>query len=184
MSDSPRYIGLTGTNGAGKGEAAAFLIARGYAYRSLSDILREELAASGEAASRDNLIRTGNELRARFGADVLARRTWEKVSREPRAVIDSIRNVREIEHLRARGGPEFMLLAVDAPLEIRYERVRSRGRDESAGSLAEFRRKEEQEMAAGEAGQQLAACLRLADRTIVNDGTLDEFRRKLEEALS
>ena len=41
----PALIGLTGTNAAGKGEAAAFLGTRGYAYLSLSDVLREELTA-------------------------------------------------------------------------------------------------------------------------------------------
>ena len=58
-----RLIGLTGSNGAGKGEAAAFLVARGYSYRSLSDIIREKLASVGLAANRDHLIAKGNELR-------------------------------------------------------------------------------------------------------------------------
>jgi hypothetical protein len=54
-----RLIGLTGSNGSGKGEAAAFLVARGYSYRSLSDIIREKLASVGLAANRDNLIAKG-----------------------------------------------------------------------------------------------------------------------------
>ena len=78
MTMPPRLIGLTGTNGAGKGEAAAYFGTRGYAYHSLSDVIREELARRGEPASRDNLIRTGNELRRSFGPDVLARRTMAK----------------------------------------------------------------------------------------------------------
>ncbi len=36
-------IGLTGTNGAGKGEVASFFMKKGYAYFSLSDVIREEL---------------------------------------------------------------------------------------------------------------------------------------------
>ena len=46
---TPRYrlIGLTGTNGAGKGEAAACFAARGYAYLSLSDVIRDELRRDG-----------------------------------------------------------------------------------------------------------------------------------------
>jgi dephospho-CoA kinase len=98
MNDKPRLIGLTGTNGAGKGEAAAYFVSKGYAFFSLSDVIREELERRGEEATRDNLIRTGNELRERFGPDVLARRTMDKV-RGP-AVIDSIRNTREVAYLR------------------------------------------------------------------------------------
>ena len=98
MKIPPRLIGLTGTNGAGKGEAAAFFSARGYAYFSLSDVIREELRARGEAVSRDSLIRTGNELRERCGPDVLAGRTMAKVGGP--AVIDSIRNMHEVAFLR------------------------------------------------------------------------------------
>ena len=88
----------------------------GYAYLSLSDILREELAARGLEAARDNLIRIGNELRAAHGPDILARRTMDRV-RGP-SVIDSIRNPREVEFFRKQTG--FLLLAVDAPIELRY----------------------------------------------------------------
>ncbi|MEN6310189.1 MAG: AAA family ATPase [Acidobacteriota bacterium] len=95
MSATPRLVGLTGTNGAGKGEAAAYFISRGFAYLSLSDILRDELRARGLEVSRDNLILAGNELRREFGPDVLARRTMARVTGP--TVIDSIRNVREIE---------------------------------------------------------------------------------------
>jgi len=179
MSAPPRLIGLTGTNGAGKGEAAAYFRAKGYAYFSLSDVVREELRARGEPESRDSLIRTGNELRRRFGPDVLARRTMAKVAAGERAVIDSIRNLAEIGTLRRAEG--FVLLAIDAPVEVRFARVALRGRDESAGDLEGFRRKEEEERAGGAKEQQLKACLAAADRVIVNDGTIPEFHRKLEE---
>ncbi|HYA48782.1 MAG TPA: AAA family ATPase [Burkholderiales bacterium] len=179
MTKRPRLIGLTGTNGAGKGETAAFFKARGYAYLSLSDILRDELRARGLEITRDNLIRTGNELRRRFGPDILARRTMEKVSGP--TVIDSIRNVREVEYFRTQKG--FVLLALDAPAEVRFARVAARGRDESAGTLEEFRKKEEEERAGGEAAQQLEACMALADHRILNAGTLDDLHRELERLL-
>ena len=179
MKTPPRLIGLTGTNGAGKGEAAAYFGTKGYAYYSLSDAIRDELRARGDAPSRDNLIQTGNELRERFGADVLARRTMAKVGAGERAVIDSIRNVREIVFLRRQEG--FVLLAIDAPIEVRFARTALRGRDESAGDLEAFRKKEEEERAGGASAQQLEACMAAADRIIVNDGTIPEFRRKLEE---
>ena len=179
MRTPPRLIGLTGTNGAGKGEAAAYFEARGYAYFSLSDVIRDELRERGEPASRDNLIRTGNDLRDRFGPDVLARRTMDKIGCTERAVIDSIRNTREVDLLRRQEG--FVLLAIDAPIALRFARVAVRGRDESAGDLEAFRKKEEEERAGGATAQQLEACMAAADRLIINDGTIPEFHRKLEE---
>ena len=179
MTMKHRLIGLTGTNGAGKGECAAYLKSRGYAPFSLSDILREELEARRMEITRDNLIRVGNELREAFGSDVLARRTAARI--EGPAVIDSIRNTREVEYFRTQ--PGFILLALDAPIEIRYQRAVARGRNESALNINDFRKKEEQELQGGDKAQQLAACMALADRLIVNDGTLEELHKKLEDLL-
>ena len=177
MRTPPRLIGLTGTNGAGKGEAAAFFTAGGYAYFSLSDILREELGTRGEAVTRDNLIRTGNELRERYGPDVLARRTMAKVGGP--AGVDSIPNTHEGAYLRLQ--PGFILLAIDAPVEVRFARVAARGRDESAADFEAFRKKEGQERTGGETSQQLEACMAAADRLILNNGTIPDLHRKLEE---
>ena len=172
----PRLIGLTGTNGAGKGEVAAYFVRKGFAYHSLSDVIRRELQDRGQAATRDNLIRTGNALRAAEGADVLARRVMAAVT--GRSVIDSIRNPEEIAFFRRQEG--FILLAVDAPVEVRYARVRGRGRDESARTLAEFIAKENEEMEGSPTGQRLRRCLELADVLILNDGTLESLQHKLE----
>ncbi|MCX8160305.1 MAG: AAA family ATPase [Candidatus Saccharicenans sp.] len=172
-----RLIGLTGTNGAGKGEVANFLMKKGYGYVSLSDVIREELRARGLEASRDQLIACGNELRERFGPDILARRAAARI--QGPTVIDSIRNAAEVSFLRSLG--DFILVAVDAPIEVRFERTRKRGRNESASTLEEFRLKEEQEKSTRDTGQQLEICLRLADLTIINDGSLEDLRKKLEE---
>jgi dephospho-CoA kinase len=171
-----KLIGLTGTNGAGKGEVAAYFRNKNYAYVSLSDVIRDELKRRGLEASRDNLVACGNELREKFGPDILARKATEKISGP--AVIDSIRNPQEVEYLRSLG--DFVLIAVDAPAEIRFERVRKRGRNESASTLEEFRQKEELERRGQINGQQLEACMGLADITIINDGTLEELWHELE----
>ncbi|MBM3297153.1 MAG: hypothetical protein FJY83_06085 [Candidatus Aminicenantes bacterium] len=179
VAPEPRLLGLTGTNAAGKGEAAAFFTRRGFAYLSLSDIVREELRKKGLEPGRDSLIRTGNALRRRFGADVLARRVLRRVRGD--TVIDSIRNPAEVARLRTR--PGFRLLAVDAPVEIRFERAQRRGRDESARTLEEFAAKEREERSADPGAQQLHLCLRLADATVINDSTLERFHKKLEALL-
>lgn len=174
-----RLIGLTGTNGAGKGEVAAYLVKNGYAYVSLSDEVREDLRRRGKEVTRDQMIATGNALRRRFGADVLARRAMKKV--KGRAVVDSIRNVREVAFLRRQDG--FILVAVDAPARLRFERVQKRGRQESAATLEEFISKEKLEMKGGQNEQQLRRCMTLADLTIVNDGPLASLRRQIKERL-
>jgi dephospho-CoA kinase len=179
MKTEAKLIGLTGTNGAGKGEVAAYLIKKGYAYFSLSDIIREELEKKGQEITRDNLIKLGNGLRKEFGADILARRVMEKL--KGKAVIDSIRNPKEIEYLRKQRN--FVLLGIDAPVKLRYERVKKRGRNESSSTLREFIQKEREEMQGFEHGQQILKCLEMADFRIINDGSLESLYQKLEEFL-
>jgi dCMP deaminase len=179
MKTGRRLIGLTGTNAAGKGEAAAFFMGRGFTYHSQSDVIREELRRKNLEPTRDNLIREGNDLRRRFGADIMARRVMEKISGD--TIIDSIRNPGEIEYWRRQEG--FVLLAIDAPVEVRFLRAQARGRNESAATLDEFTAKEDEERTRDRNAQQLETCMRMADHVIRNDGTLEEFHRKLEAFL-
>ena len=174
-----KIIGLTGTNAAGKGEAAKFFVKNGFSYFSLSDLIRDELQEKNQAITRNSLIKTGNALREAFGSDILARRVMEKVKGS--AVIDSIRNPQEIAYLKQNRS--FTLLAIDAPLSIRFERARKRGRDESASTVKEFKNKETEELTSHKKGQQLLNCMKMADHTIINDGSLSDFHRKLEAFL-
>lgn len=179
MTEQAKFIGLTGTNASGKGEAASFFQSRGYDYFSLSDVIRDELRLEGLPLTRDNLISRGNQLRSSLGPDILARRIAARLTGN--AVIDSIRNPREIAYLRRQEG--FILLAIDAPAQVRYERALLRGRDESASTLEEFIKKEREEMTDRDGGQQLLNCMAEADYTVINDGTREDFYRKLESFL-
>jgi dephospho-CoA kinase len=174
-----RLIGLTGTNGSGKGEAARFFQKHDYAYFSLSDEIRNELQGQRRDLSRNNLIQTGNKLREAHGPDVLARRVMEKVRSD--SVIDSIRNLREVQYFRRH--PDFILLAFDADPETRFHRVKKRGRAESAENLEQFISKEQEEMTEKETGQQLTLCIAAADHRIINNGSLEELYRRLETFL-
>ena len=179
MKSRTQLLGLTGTNGAGKGAAADFFQNNGFSFFSLSDVIREELKGDGLEPSRDNLIKKGNDLRQEFGPDILARRVLERVA--DKSVIDSIRNPEEIRFLRAR--ENFVLLAIDAPAKLRFERVSKRGRMESASTLEEFIEKEAEEKTQNRKGQQLHICLEMADWTIINDSSLESFHAKLEKFL-
>lgn len=175
----PPLIGLTGTNGSGKGEAAAFFINNGFTYHSLSDLIREELQKKGEPITRNNLIRKGNSLREKYGPDILARKIMERV--RAKSVIDSIRNPQEVKYLKRQ--KNFILLAVDAPPFVRYKRVRNRGREESVSSFQEFLQKEKEEMGSQKKAQQLQECIKMADALVINDGSFEDLHRQLEKFL-
>ena len=176
-------IGITGTNGSGKGTVAAALRGTGFAYYSLSDVLREELAAQGVTETVDRMARLGNELREAHGPDILARRVHEAMQSDgaDHAIADSIRNTHEVNYFRSR--PPFILVAVDAPTKARHERVMKRNRPGDRVSLAQFIDQEMQQLMGGEAEQNLIHCMAMADVKLINDGTEDDLRARLTEGL-
>jgi dephospho-CoA kinase len=174
-------IGLTGTNGAGKGTVAEYLKKIGFSYHSLSDAIRDELKSQNLEASRENLIGAGNNLRESFGPSILALRISRKLIDGNNYVVDSIRNPHEINALRER--VNFHLLAIDAPIELRYQRCLARGRNESAATLEEFRIIEDREKSGDETAQQIHRCMEMADLKIINSGSVEELNSELESVL-
>ncbi len=176
-------LGLTGRNGAGKGEVAHLLQDRGFAYLSLSDVIREELVRRGRDLTREELIRVGRELRARFGDGHLAQHLRSRIEPDRDFVVDSFRHPSEVQVFRDRS--DFFLLNVEARSEIRFERIRERARESDPPSLEEFRQLEQREAASEEShGQQLDACTSLADAIVENNGTLEELHREMSRLLS
>ena len=156
-----------------------FLASQGFSVRSLSDVVRDEATRRGLDHSRDNLIRVGVEMRTRHGPGALARRVLPRL--KGRAVVDSIRNPGEVVVLRRL--PRFLLLGIDAPQALRFQRSLLRGRMGDGATLEEFARKEELENSTTRAGQQLLATLAQADVFIDNDGTIEDLRHKVRQAL-
>ena len=172
-------VGLTGPMGAGKGTAAEFLRSRGFRYHSLSDVLREELEARGEEPTRDALTRIGNELRARYGPGVLAERIVGRLTDAENHVVDSIRNPAEVEVLRA-ARPDFFLVSITAPPEVRWRRLAARGRPGDPQTFESFMAQEQREAASADPShQQLLATMALADYTVDNSGDIEALEAAL-----
>ncbi|MFP3949477.1 MAG: AAA family ATPase [Candidatus Micrarchaeia archaeon] len=172
-------IGLTGENCAGKGTVAEYLRERGFAYLSLSDVLREELSAEGKEITRENLINKGNALRSKHGPAALAKKTIIRLEPEKDYVIDSIRNAAEAAEIKKL--PSARLLYISASPEIRFARMKKRKRESDPECFEEFRKTEAREMKNKEADRQsLSDAFALADQKIVNEGSVEELRGKIE----
>lgn len=177
-------IGLTGTNGAGKDTVADYFKEKGFTYFSLSDEVRAECDLRELAKDRDTMQRIANEMRENLGADILAKMVLEKIhlGNIENALVVSIRNPREVEAFKARGN--FIMLAVDAPAKIRYERISARGRFDDAVSFEKFLSQEEFERHGSPTGQQLDAVIAMSDYIIINDRAKENLFEKIEDILS
>jgi len=176
-------IGLTGTKASGKGILSEILKEKGFVYSSTSDRVREEALVRGiNNYTIKDLQDIGNDLREKFGLGILAKRTLEKLKDTGNSVIDGIRNPGEIEELKKQNA---IIIAVDAPQEQRYKRLISRARASDPKDWEGFLEMEKRDSGIGEdsSGQQVSRCMEIADYRIINNGTLEELKTKIEYLL-
>jgi dephospho-CoA kinase len=178
-------IGITGTDGAGKGTVVEYLVTKkGFTHYSASAFIAVEVERQGLPISRNQLRLTGNELRAKYGDDVLVTMAFAEIATrgEKRVIIESIRATAEAQTLRQHHG---ILLAVDADPQVRYERVQGRRSNKDQVTYETFIAQEELEKNDPDPhGMQKARVMEIADYTIFNNGTLAELEAATEVFLA
>ncbi len=178
-------IGITGTLCAGKGTIVEFLKSKGFKHYSVRDLLIEEIKKRDLHINRDSMVLVGNYLREKNSSSYIAEKLYE-IAKENGgdAIIESLRAVGEIESLRKKGN--FYLFSVDAPIEIRYKRAKSRNLSESdLVSFEKFVSDEEKEMNnLDPTKQNISECMKLSDFHFVNNGTIEELYQEVEEILN
>jgi len=174
-------IGITGTDGAGKGAIVDYLVEqKGFTHYSARAIWEEEFRKRGMESNRVNTRLIANELRAAHGNDFLVAHYLKIIESEKpaNAVIESIRTTAEADTLKAHGG---VLLCVDANRELRYKRIVGRKSALDQVSFEKFVELEELEMNdPNPHGMQKAKVMAMADCTIENDSTLSDLHQKIE----
>lgn len=183
-------IGVVGKIAAGKTTIAKFFEERGFCKVSCSDPLIDLLTHNLSEYSwlpevpekseptRDKLIEYGRYLKETYGEDILIRLALDKKRNCENVVIDGVRSRGEIEAIKKRGG---FIIYVEARPEIRYERLKKRnaGKDKVIKSFEDFLKADEAE----EELYHTSKLKDLADFLIVNEGTLEELKAKVEDII-
>jgi dephospho-CoA kinase len=162
-----------------------------HAYHSLSDELRAEVRFRGLPVDRDVLRSMGHELRLKHGSGILSQRVLDRIAYDvrqgaqfPVTIIDAIRNPSEVRVLRESLAGDFLLLAIEAPVEEIIERIRARAR---AGDVVDdddvARQVLSAEMGLNEPdhGHNIADCIAMADVHLDNAGNLPQLRGAVAE---
>lgn len=176
-------LGITGTNGAGKGTVGQYLSQKHrFNYFSARDVWNEEIAKRGLPSNRDTMVAISNELRAVHGADYFAQSALKKAAAVGGDVVfESIRTVGEAKCLKQQGA---LLWAVDADIKLRYERVVLRQSETDQVSFEKFVADEQREWEnIDPAKQNLKAVMAMANHVFLNNGTQDELFAQVEVAL-
>lgn len=177
-------IGITGTLGAGKGTIVDYLSdKKQFVHYSVRDYLTQEIKHRQLPVNRDTMTMVANELRAKHSPSYVTDQLLVLAEQSGRnCIIESIRTPGEIESLRRC--QRFVLFAVDGDPAIRYQRISLRGSATDNVSFETFLSNEQREMQSVDPNHQnLSACIRLADYSFNNDGSLEALYHKVDEVL-
>ncbi len=181
-----KIIAFVGAPGSGKTEAASVAREMGKPVVSMGDVVRKEVEMRGIPLSEAG--RVGDELRKKEGMDAISRRCipiirriireMDAESRKDIIVIDGVRCIAEIENFRREFPGDFILVSIESPFHMRCERMRKRMREDDMFDIDGFREREERERRWG-----VFDAMRMADRVIKNEGTLEDFRASVKKLL-
>ncbi|PIR85416.1 hypothetical protein COU15_00775 [Candidatus Kaiserbacteria bacterium CG10_big_fil_rev_8_21_14_0_10_45_20] len=178
-------IGITGTDGAGKGTVVSYLVEqKNFTHYSARALLLQEIERQGLPNDRTHMRLVANELRKQYGNDYVARHYLNQVAKDKpkNSIIESIRAVAEAELLKQNG---VFLLAVDADQAIRYERVQRRRSSSDKVTFKQFQEHEQLEINDPDPhGMQKQKVIDMADAIVYNNGTIEELRAQVDSVLA
>lgn len=135
---------------------------------------------------RDVLRSMGHELRLKHGSGILSQRVLDRIAYDLRqgarpavTVVDAIRNPAEVRLLRDSLADEFLLVAIEAPVDVIIDRIRARARGGDVFDDLELARQvlaAEMGLNEPEHGHNIAECIAMADVRLDNAGNLPQLR--------
>lgn len=175
-------IGITGTNGAGKGAVVEYLIEKkGFSHYSVRSFLRDEANRRHLPFNRDTMRAIANDLRREHGPAYLIESMFAQASAQGNVVMESIRTIGEAEFLKSHAA---VILAVNADRKLRYERIVLRNSESDQVTFEQFCAQEDREMASSDPwDMNVFGVMQLADAHIDNNGSVEELHQRIDEAL-
>lgn len=179
-----KIIGITGTTGAGKGCVVDYLVKnRGFKHYSVREFLIEQMRENNLEINATNMADFANKLREENGPSFIVEQLFNiaKENKED-AIIESIRNIFEVESLSKK--ENFVLLAVQAKINLRYQRILKRNSELDNVSFEEFEQMDKkQESSNNKNEQSINSCIKKANFYIENNSSLEELYKNIDEIL-
>lgn len=176
-----KILVFTGLPSAGKGTATKYLVEK-YQVQSFrfSTIMRDVLDRLYLEQSRENISHISTVLRQNFSEDIFAKVMAEDVSRAENkiVVVDGARRLADIEYLGRL--PGFQLVAIEADMKKRYERLIIRGEnsDDNSKTWEQFQADHNLETELS-----IPELISKATTVIDNNGSLDDLYKQLGQLI-
>ena len=178
-------IGITGTIGAGKGAIVDYLVnKKDFKHFSVRTFLTEEIERRGMSVNRDSFHLIGDEFRQKYSPGFLVEHFLEEAEKHKTpAIIESIRSVGEVNVFKKK--PRTFLVAVDAPVKVRYERILKRKSATDFVSFEKFVEQEQSESVSDEPwAMNLPRCILRADFRIENNGSIKDLHDAVDKMIA
>lgn len=174
-----RVIAFTGMPFSGKSEAVKIAKNLKIPVVRMGDLVWEEVKRRGLQINDKNVGFVANEMREKYGADIWAKKTVEKVKsfkQSSLVVIDGVRNSKEMKTFQDELGQDFVLVAVEVDDTVRYERAFSRNRVDDSKDLDKIKQRDNREKSWG-----IEQVMNKADITISNNDDFPGFQKKVKK---
>ncbi|KAF5413986.1 MAG: Dephospho-CoA kinase [Candidatus Methanogaster sp.] len=174
-----RIIAFVGMPASGKSEASRVAQRRGIPVVVMGDTVREEAERSGLDPNDANIGGLADRLRAAEGMDAIAKRCVPAIRKlhgmADTVVIDGVRGLIEVDCFRREFGGDFVLIAIDTPIDTRLKRITGRKRSDAITNMESLKARDEREMRWG-----IVEAIASADHVIRNTDKIGRFRREVE----
>jgi dephospho-CoA kinase len=176
-----KIIAFTGMPFAGKTEAVKVTKEAEIPMIRMGDMVWNEVNKRGLKLNDNNVGTIANQMREKHGRGIWAIKTINKIKTMGNIdsiVIDGIRNVEEIEVFKSELGDNFVVIAVETSEETRRKRALERRRKDDSKDVKKLKERDQRELGWG-----LGSVIASADIVILNNGSIDDFRKKIKEIL-
>ncbi len=171
-------VGFVGYPLSGKSTAGEVAKELGIPVVTMGDVVREEAINRGLEPNSENLGRIATEIREKEGMDAIAKRCIPKIRSLGQVVlVDGIRGIAEVKTFK-NAFDDFVLIAIECPIEIRFERAKQRRRSDDVAKIEDLMERDRREESWG-----LKEAMEIADFTIENTGDIEEFKDKVRALL-
>lgn len=173
-----RVMGISGLPGSGKSFVSEIATQKGAMIVSMGDIIREEAKKRGESTKE-----TAQNLRKEHGEYIVAELTVKKIKEirkegfSSSIIVEGIRSPYEVNMFK-ENFEDFIILSVFANPDIRFERIKSRKREDDTTDYETFVSRDQRELDFG-----IGDVISLSNKIIINESDLDTYLEEINKFL-
>jgi dephospho-CoA kinase len=176
-----KIIAVVGMPGSGKSEAVDVLVKKGFQKVYFGDVLFDYMKKHSIKMNQKNERLNREKLRRMHGMAVMAKLSMKKVRealKKGDVVIESMYSMEEYLLVKNKYRDNLYVLAIFASPKMRYARLMKRPK-RPLRNIKECELRDTTELQSLNKGGPIA----LADYTIINEGTMEDLKASVEDAL-